>query len=189
MAPAGLVARDHAVARALYLSKGAGSVSDQQVDPATVAACTTHEECAPFGAMLPVGQPGLRNAGGRPLQQPHPRRLGARRGGRRPRRPGRQPPATRATPGNRQFGIIHREEFAYLYSPEVFEGWGMGDRGSIVDADLGNYPDDAQVFSTALPPNNDCSTHQSMGADACLARVNGEVALRPLWVHLMTVAR
>jgi hypothetical protein len=90
------------------------------------------------------------------------------------------------TPGERQFGVIHREENAFGNSPGIWAMWGMGD--TIVDVDVETAPYDAseQVFSTAAPPRNDCSEHQSMGADACQARDgNGNPVVRAAWLHAM----
>ena len=74
----------------------------------------------------------------------------------------------RATPPERQFAAVHRNEGAWQYSPLCFEFWGMGDNYIDLDTEQSGYSIDTQLFSVSLEPNNNCSEHQSMGADACL---------------------
>jgi hypothetical protein len=93
----------------------------------------------------------------------------------------------RATPSERQFAVLHREEPAFGNSPVVFAMWGMGETIVDVDAVTPPYAVDAQIFSTAAPPRNECSEHQSMGADACQARdASGDPLVQSAWLHAMT---
>jgi hypothetical protein len=95
----------------------------------------------------------------------------------------------RVTPGERQFAVIHRDEPAFGNSPRIFTMWGMGNTIVDVDATSPPYAASAQVFSTDAPPRNDCSEHQSMGADACQARDgNGNPVVRSAWLHAMNAS-
>jgi len=187
---AGLIARDHAVPSALFLSKGAGSVLELLVDPSTAQACSTHQECG-GGRCCPVAELGETCEPSSTaenlclVQVPSPWAStgkdvdgdGLGDGG----------PDTRATPPERSVGLVHRDEGAWSYSPDVFAGWGLGSRDDYVDADSARAPFSAEqrLFSTGLPPRGSCSEHQSIGADACQPRRDGRPAMLEVWQHAM----
>ncbi|MBL4636704.1 MAG: hypothetical protein JKY56_22835 [Kofleriaceae bacterium] len=186
---AGFIARDHLVQRVLYFSKASDGAIRALVDPATYQACTTHSECA-FGICCtasdvecdtpPEDAYCLESTAGPVASQ------GKDTDG---DGIGDGDASTRATPGNRQFAVVHRLEFSFVFSPEIFESWGMGTPEEFIDADSNDPPYDksARLFSTALPPRSDCSEHQSMGADPCQPRApNGQPAMRKVWLHAMT---
>lgn len=185
---AGLIARDHAVNRALYFSKGAGSALEAMVDPSAYQSCTTDEECGdwkccPFedlNCKAPPAEGGL-CAG----QVPQPwANTGPDTNG---DSLGDANATKRTTPAERQFAVVHREETAWIYSPEVFETWGMGSDYIDLDTQQSGFSIDKQLFSLSLPPNNDCSEHQSMGADSChsIHPDTGQPALLPVWRFVM----
>lgn len=147
---AGVLAGDHRVDRAVYMSKGSDSV---------LCALTTSDpnrdcDLDGDGMLDPMNLD--------EMQVPAPAAF-------RPR----------LTPGQRQFGFIHELEGAWNYSRETFEAFGMGARGDEVRLDgLGPYPAAyadfgcANVFSIVAPaggadPDN---YHLSMAIDAALAR-------------------
>lgn len=187
---AGLIARDHAVDRALYFSKGAGGANLAMVDGTAVQSCTAHAECA-SGACCPFNDPACETpAAGSYCQQivPAPYAfVGKDIDG---DGLGDGPVASRATAPQRQFAIIHRDEGAWEYSPEIFQAWGMGGREDYVDADTvaAPFPAGTQLFNTGLPPNLvSCSEHQSMGADACQPKEpGGKPSMEPAWRHAMS---
>jgi len=189
---AGLIARDHASPRVMYLSKGAGSVSSALLDPDSAQSCSDDSDCD-GGACCPLdgfqedctAEPGAENVCHEQVpglwahtgQDVDGDGLGD--GG----------PETRATPAERQFGLIHLSEGAWAYSPEVFALWGMGSRDDYTLAETAAPPFAAgvQLFNTDLAPRGSCSEHQSMGADACQPRnKDGEPVLRDAWLHAMT---
>lgn len=186
---AGLIARDHLVQRVMYLSKGAGATANAVVDPASAPACVAAEECS-MGTCCPIAD--------RNCTTPIPGSIclwevpapWASKGkdidgdGL-----GDGDATTRATPGNRQFGLVHRDEGAWQYSPTVFEGWKLGTANSFVDADTNDPPyGGSHLLSTGLPPKGSCSEHQSMGADTCQpSRPDGLPAMWDAWIYAMTV--
>lgn len=186
---AGLVARDHLVDRVIYLSKGAGSAPSILVEPASALACVEHDECE-SGRCCPLSDLACREPAPDAYcvsQVPVPWAGEGRDvdgDG-----VGDGDAESRATPASRQFGLIHREEGAWEYSPEVFAGWGMGGRERIVDVDTSAPPYvGVQIWSTGRPPRGACSEHQSMGADACQALGrDGLPVVWPAWTHAMTV--
>ncbi len=187
---AGMIARDHLVARALYLSKGGGSASNVMLDPPAAQPCMSHEECTK-GRCCPATDPACddtpETGGFCTFQQPVPWIYeGADTDG-----DGRGDGTadTRTTPPDRQFALVHREEGAWEYSPEVFDAWGMGSRDDFFDADTGEMPPaGTRLFSTALPPRNDCSEHQSMGPNGCqpIDPNTGRPAMARVWLWAMT---
>lgn len=185
---AGMIARDHAVNRALYFSKGAGSALEAMVDPSAYQTCTTDEECGE-AKCCPFDDLGCRTTpeeGGLcAVQVPQPWvNTGPDTNG---DGLGDANASKRATPPERQFAVIHRNETAWLYSPEVFETWGMGDDYIDLDTQQSGFSIDKQLFSLSLDPNNDCSEHQSMGADSCYSihPDTGQPALLPVWQFVM----
>lgn len=176
---AGIISRDHAVARAVFFSKGAGS------EASIGAACADSSTC-PSGRCCPEGEEeceGDPPGGGRcidlaPVEW-------SRTGGN-----GQGTAADRATPGARLYGIYHREETAALYSPQVFELWGMGTAGTAIDADVGPPFGDAHVLNSGLAPCAGGSFHQSMGNNAVQPKQGGcggnVPAMIDAWRHMMT---
>ncbi|MCE9578373.1 MAG: hypothetical protein K8W52_34920 [Deltaproteobacteria bacterium] len=149
---AGMIARDHLVARALYASKGASSVACPYTvsDPAMCDLDGDHQ-------LTPGNQD--------ELLVPAPWTL--------------QP---RATPGSREFGAIHREEEAFNYSRETFERFGMGTKGDEIDLDTAGADFAAygcrHVFATSATPGCDPTAfHKSMAMDVCLARDANDLAI------------
>ena len=65
----------------------------------------------------------------------------------------------------------------------------MGDNYIDLDTEQSGYSIDTQLFSVSLEPNNNCSEHQSMGADACLSihPDTGQPALLPMWRFVMNL--
>lgn len=188
---AGMIARNHGVNRALYFSKGAGSGLEAMVDPGTYQACASDAECADDATCCPIEDltctepPETGGLCARQVAVPWantgPDTTGDGLGDGNA--------SKRATPPERQFAVIHREEGAWNYSPEVFERWGMGDDYLDLDSQQSGFSIDQQLFSLSLPPNNDCSEHQSMGADACYAihPSTGQTALLPVWRFVMNL--
>ena len=188
---AGLIARDHLVARAVYFSKGAGAVNNVLANPDEVSmACASAEDCErgrccspddptceslpPDGGVCIYGLPAPYASTGRDVD-------GDRRGD--------ADASLRATPPERQFAIVHRSEGAWEYSPDVFELWGMGSRDDFFDADEGVAPPaGTRLFSTDLPPLGACSEHQSIGSNPCQARLEGSdvPAMFQAWQYMMT---
>ncbi|MFT6144596.1 MAG: hypothetical protein ACJATT_005919 [Myxococcota bacterium] len=186
----GIIARDHALDRVMYFSSGSDSALRAQIEPSSYQACSAHDECD-SGLCCPVVDPfcitpsatdsicievvgALVTTEGQDTDDD-----GIGEGG----------PELRATPGDRQFGLVHREEGAWMRSPGIWESWGMGD--TLLDADTATQPyaSDVRLFSTGLPPRNSCSEHQSMGADTCQPRnEDGTPAMQAAWLHAMTIA-
>jgi len=190
---AGMLARDHRVDRVMYLSKPADPIFDVLLDPSAYTPCDRHDACGTHAvccdiagdaescATPPPGSYCLRTVPG-PWARTGPDVDGDGLGD--------GGPDARATPAERQFLLIHRDEGAFGYAPDVMALWGVGDRDDVVDADALAPPYDAgaRLFSTARPPRSaGCSEHQSMGADACQPRAaDGEPAMSPVWRHAMT---
>ena len=185
---AGMIARDHAVDRAMYLSKGAGGAATALVMPETLQRCADHAECD-SGMCCSLAEPGCETPGEDAIclsTVPVPSALAGRDVDGDGHADGDV--STRATAPERQFGLVHRDEGAFEYSPEIFAAWGMGDRASIVDVDSVMPPYTTQIWSTGKAPRNNCSEHQSMGADACQPRGDdGRPVVWPAWIHIMTV--
>ncbi|MFT4977039.1 MAG: hypothetical protein ACI8S6_002944 [Myxococcota bacterium] len=192
---AGLIARDHRVDRALYFSKGRGSALEAMADPSTYQSCDATKPCegdvgcCPFDD-LSCGSP-PEEGGLCAVQVPDPwTDTGLDTDG---DYRGEGTAVLQLTPPERQLAIVHIDEGAWDYSPEVFSVWGMGERSDYLDAgsSQGPYSPDEQLFTLDLPPNPaaDCSTHQSMGADACMADHpdTGQPAMLPVWLHAMTL--
>lgn len=186
---AGLIARNHGVNRALYFSKGAGSGLEAMVDPSTYQACTSDAECGEDATCCPIEDlsctepPATGGLCASQVAVPWAS-TGADTNA---DGYGEGNTSKRATPSERQFAVIHRDEGAWAYSPEVFESWGMGDDYLDLDGQQSGFSIDQQLFSLSLPPNNGCSEHQSMGADACYAihPTTGQPALLPVWRFVM----
>jgi hypothetical protein len=185
---AGLIARDHAVNRALYFSMGAGSALEAMVDPSAYQCCTTDEECGdwkccPFEDLNCKAPPAEGGLCAEQVPQPWVNTGPDTNGDSL----GDANATKRTTPAERQFAVVHREETAWIYSPEVFETWGMGSDYIDLDTQQSGFSIDKQLFSLSLPPNNDCSEHQSMGADSChsIHPDTGQPALLPVWRFVM----
>jgi hypothetical protein len=187
-AMAGLIARDHEVARAMYLSNAAGGALNLLFD-SEFSTCETSADCE-RGACCVLGSatcsepvaaaqgyciysvPAQWAATGRDVDGDGRGDAGA---------------DTRATPGSRQFALVHRAEAAYGFEPDTYVAWGMGD--NIVDADTVAPPfTGIQLWSTALPgQNSSCGPHQSMGFDQCQPSdsTTGLPAMWFAWKHAM----
>lgn len=162
-----ILAGDHLVARALYLSKGGDSV----LCPLTTS--DPDHDCDVDGDGL------FDPANDDELQVPAPATF-------RPR----------ATPGSRQFGAIHEREGAWAFSRETFEAYGMGAKADVIRLDgLGPYPAgyDAfqcrNVFSTVATPTSDPNDfHISMAIDGAMALDgNGDPVLAPAIRYALSV--
>lgn len=158
---ASMLSRDHLVARAIYSSKGAGSVFCSQVKPSS-ADCDLDGD-----GMLTPG-----NADEYLVPVPW----------------ASQP---RQTPGARQFAAIHREEDAWNYSRETFALFGMGDKGSEVELDAvgGNFAAYGCGHTFGLGATPACGAtdfHKSMALDGCLARDPGGIPiLAAFWYYAL----
>ena len=97
----------------------------------------------------------------------------------------------RRTPGERQFGAIHERESAWGFSRETFEAYGMGAKADAVRVDgLTSYADFQcrNVFSTTAVPNNDPTAfHTSMAVDGTMALVGGVPVLAPMIFYALAV--
>lgn len=158
---AGMLARDHLVARAIYASKGA----DSALCPLTVS----------DPAMCDLDGDGVLTPGNDDeLLVPAPWAT-----------------APRMTPGGRQFGAVHGLEGAWNYSPEVFALYGMGAKGTAVDLDVagGDYAAYAcrHTFVTrSTPACGPTDYHKSMALDGCLARTaSGAAVLAPFYWYAL----
>ena len=160
---AGMLARDHLVARAIYASKGA----DSALCPTTVsdpALCDLD------------GDHQLTPGNDDELLVPVPWAA-----------------APRATPGSRQFGAVHGLESAWNYSREVFALYGMGAKGDEVDldvagSDLAAYGCRHSFVTRATPACGPTDYHKSMALDACLARLpSGQPVLAPFYWYALKV--
>jgi hypothetical protein len=178
----GPIARDHGVDPTMYLSKGAAATFTELIDPASTRSCTAHSECD-SGLCYPLGDVQCSEPGDTAFCLNIVPALYTFEGadtdgdGR-----GNGDETQRATPSERQFAVIHRDEPAFGNSPVVFTAWGMVD----VDASTAPYDAQAQLFSTDAPPRGDCSEHQSMDADACQVRDgSGGLVVRDAWLHAM----
>jgi pimeloyl-ACP methyl ester carboxylesterase len=160
---AGMLARDHRVARAIYASKGAGSAPC----PTTVA---DPRQCDLDG------DGGLTAGNLDELLVPVPW--------------AKQP---RLTPGSRQFGAIHAREDAWYYSRETFATYGMGAKGDEVDLDSAGsnyaaYGCRRTFVTRAIPACGATDFHKSMATDACLARgPGGQPVLAPFYYYALAV--
>lgn len=166
---AGMLARDHAVARTLYISKGADSALCPTIE-SDPARCDLDGD----GQLTPGNQDELLV----PTLWAHD---------------------PRATPGARQFAVLHRLEDARFYSPEAFELFGMGAKASARSIDgLGPYPAAyadygcAQVLTTSAPAHGPACDpndyHKSVAVDGCLARDGADVPLlAPAFHYALTV--
>lgn len=160
---AGILARDHRVARAIYASKAAGATAC----PATVA---DPAQCDLDGD----GQltPGNLDELLVPVPWAHDPRM---------------------TPGSRQFAAIHGREEAWNYSRETFALFGLGTKGDEVDLDTagGNYAAYGcrHTFVTrAVPACGPTDFHKSMALDACLARgAGGTPVLAPFYYYALAL--
>lgn len=149
---AGLLGRDVRLARAIYLSKGAGAVECRQLPPEQQARWA----CDPTLAEEDVET--LEQAAA--VAVPAPWVV-----------------APRATPPEAEHGAVHASENAALYSFETFEAFGLlDDVGEVLDLDTYDGPLDggplavARVVTTAATPA--CAPtdfHPSMAVDHCLA--------------------
>ncbi len=183
---AGMIARDHEVVRVMYLSTSVGSTLNVIVDPSAATACSSHDECD-VGRCCPLSDHECEAPSGDSYCLILAPTLGAFVGkdvdgdGL-----GDGDSQSRATPATRSFGLIHRDEPGWQFSPDVWERWGMG---LVVDADTSEPPyGGAQVFSTGVPPKpGNCSPHQSMGADSCQTLGDdGLPTMTKTWNHCMT---
>ncbi len=186
---AGMLARDKPLSRALFFSKGADSVATVELDPGSAEPCSANSDCS-SGRCCPLADPGCNQppASGGICLIPVPAPWAAEGRDLDGDGLGDGGPETRAVPGSRTFAIVHLEEDAWLASPAVFELWQMGaqDRFQEVGPELG--PDSpGRLFATALPPEGNCSTHQSMAVDACQPLLaNGRQAMWQAWRLMMS---
>ncbi|MGC6493274.1 MAG: BPSS1187 family protein [Myxococcota bacterium] len=106
---------------------------------------------------------------------------------------------TFATPGDRMYGIVHREELAYFYSPVAFAAWGMSAFGDFIDADNVQPPFDCtHQLSTGLTPasatpgtpNEFVQAHASIGVNVHQPTgPDGRPAMASAWHYFFTVDR
>lgn len=149
----GLLAGDHELARAVYLSKGAGAVLCGELPPAQQA----QWGCDPSLTTATATQPEQADA----LAVPAP-----------------WTSEPRATPSDRQRGAVHLQELAMLYSLETFVAFGMirSERDTVDIASVDDPSDPAgplatgQVYVTGARPScGPTDFHPSMATDECLA--------------------
>ncbi|PIE17061.1 MAG: hypothetical protein CSA66_06900 [Proteobacteria bacterium] len=189
---AAMIARDHAVDRAVYFSVASGATPEAALDPSVYRACTDASQCLnETSACCPAAdlQCEVTPAGGGLCVDPVPAEW--THYGRDIDGDGRGDGGVedRATAASRQFAFVHRDEDAWRYAPIAFDAWGMGAREDFIDADSVGAPfdADARLFSTGLTPPTGCSEHQAMGSDACQPRrADGRPALWDPWIHAMT---
>ncbi|MEZ4399318.1 MAG: hypothetical protein R3B06_04825 [Kofleriaceae bacterium] len=164
---AGVLARDHLVARALFVSKGGDSV----LCPLTTSDPDRDCDVNGDGVFDPTDDD--------ELQVPAPATY-----------------LPRLTPGSRAFGAVHEREGAWAFSRETFAAYGMGAKGSEVRVDgLGPFPaafDDfhcAHTFSTiATPASGPNDFHISMAIDGAMAvDADGVPVLAPMYFYALTV--
>lgn len=160
---AGILAREHLVARALYLSKGGDSV------PCPFTTADPDRDCDVDGDGV------FDSANLDELLIPAPDTFLARR-----------------TPGERQFGAVHEAEAAWGYSGETFEAYGMGAEADTVRVDGLTTYDQFQcrnVFSTvAVPASDPNDFHISMAVDGAMAvDGNGVPVLAPMIFYALAV--
>jgi len=150
---AGLLAGDHELARAVYLSKGAGAVRCGELTPEQQA----QWNCDPSLATATATQPEQADA----LAVPAPW--------------ANQP---RATPSDRQRGAVHLDEQAILYSLETFIAFGMlSSERDALDIDTIDDPSDPEgalatsraYVTDARPSCGPTDFHPSMATDECLS--------------------
>jgi len=188
---AGLIARDHEVERVLYFSKGAGQTVNIVADPSVavtctaITDCTTDQKCCPldeFDAACSV-KPAKTNYCLERVVAPWVFTGEDTDGDGF----GDGDETTRATPASQSWAVVHEDEGAWQYSPDVFDAWGMGAPSTFVNADAGGpFSGSDRLFSTSLAPSGSCSEHQSIGADACQPKVAGVPAMYDAWIHAMT---
>ena len=186
---ASILSRNHAVDRVLFFSKAGDTVMDIELDPSLAQPCSSGDECAsgaccsvetgdcanpPEDAVCLIPVPAPTSLAGADTDMDGY---------------GDGPVTDRATDVSRLFMVIHREEPAWLAQPDVLSAFGHPGREAYVDADTTSapYAEDVRLFSTARAPRNNCSEHQSMGANSCQPRDgNGDPAMREAWLHAMT---
>jgi len=185
---AGMLARDKPLHRVLYLSKGADAVASVELDPGNAQACGSHDECssrhccslANPGCQLPPASGGICMV---PVPAPWANEGRDLDGD----GVGEGDQGSRAVPPDRQFGIVHRCEEAWLNSPQVFAHWGLG-QPERFRAAMPDFPATAtgRLFSTDLRPPSNCSAHQSVAVDACQPTLaTGLPAMWETWRLLM----
>ena len=161
---AGLIARDHLVARTVYASQGAGQVYCEALHPSATQLCDLDGD----GMLTAGNEDELLTAPPWTLQP-------------------------RVTPGTRQFGAVHRGEKAWAFAPEAFENFGMGKKGTEVDIDAVGADYAAygckHIFSTNAPPACEATKlHESMAIDVCMAKdASGLPILAPFYYYALKV--
>jgi hypothetical protein len=193
---AGVIGRDHRLARVFFLSKAAGAALNYDVDEASAPSCAPDpadptDPVLPCdrGACCPLDEPQCDTppaSDGRCLF-PVPNPIADTGGDTDGDGLGDGPPSTRATPPERTFLLVHRDEPAFLYSPDVMRLFGVDALGDFADVDTASPPyGGTHLLSTGLPPRGSCSPHQSLGADGCQPRSGGLPAMVPAWRYMMT---
>jgi hypothetical protein len=166
---AGMLAKERAVARALYISKGAGAV-----------------ECASLYASAEEANEACDIDGDGVLDPQDFDEVGV---------PAPWAYLPRKTDARRQFGAIHEEEDAWYYSRETFAAFGMQRKGDEVNIDSLPFADPeallggAQVITTAaVPACGDEDFHKSMASDSCLSiGPDGLPVLAQAYAYFLTV--
>lgn len=177
---AGMISRDHAVARAVFFSKGAGSRMSFGAE------CASNADCGGTGFCCSDDDPACEEPGSGPgrCAAPAPALWGDTGAD------GEGLATARATPGSRCYAIVHREEFAFRYSPQLFELWGMGAFGDFVDADGATAFGGSHLLSTGLMPCGGAGAHGSIGSDRSQPKMGGcdgsIPAMLSAWRYMMT---
>jgi|GEM_PF-1385765 len=158
---AGILSQDHAVARAVFFSKGIGSTFIPQGEScATPADCTTEaaDSCVANNCVATE--------------------------------PSAYVTQSRATPAERTFGIIHVQEGAITYSPDAFRQWGMDVCGDLVPVeDRADDYGCARMLTTDATPGGDNPEgfHGSMGTDGAMAKdADGYPLNQRAYLYMMT---
>ena len=184
---AGLISRDHLVARVMHLSVASDTLTNYADDPATAPECAPDNPCAEGNCCDPDTLVCEAGTTGRCIfaVPAHWARTGADTDG---DGFGDGDHTTRATPANRHFALGHRDEPALPGLVLAMELWGVDAFGDFADADSGSPPyGGTHLLSSGLPPNGDnCSEHQSMGNDFCQPKDGSAPAMLDAWRYMMT---
>ena len=190
---AGLIARDHEVDRVLYFSKGVGQTVNIVADPSVADVCTAPGDCSGDQQCCPLDEFDETCAVNVAKTNYCLEQVVAPWGFTGEDTDGDGfgdgDETTRATPASRSYALVHEDENAWDYSPDVFDAWGLGAPSTFVDADPGGpFGASDRLFSTDTPPpaGTKCSEHQSMGADGCQPKSAGVPIMYDAWIHAMT---